>query len=149
MWEDGIIERGEWKAFADKVQADWQDINLLATVLLSVNVGFLAIPGVVPLDASSKPSGTSAAQVLGYLSVLFCAGSIVMGLVLIPFNRGTIGSDWKPSFLVSASHFRWDVFQGLTEVIQSKYVSRNDRSSWGLEPMAVVYSLPFVFLLWA
>ena len=66
-----------------------------STVMLSANVGFLAIPGVVlsNLNGSSLTSAsqvvtfTSPTQIASSLSVEASIGSIVIGLLLVRHNR--------------------------------------------------------------
>lgn len=51
--------------------------------MLSVNVGFLAIPGIVPTTAlPPTPS-----QIISYLSLSASVGSIVVGLLLVRHHR--------------------------------------------------------------
>ena len=52
--------------------------------MLSVNVGFLAIPGVVPTNNSNHPT---ASQIVSYLSLIASVGSIVVGLLLVRHHR--------------------------------------------------------------
>ncbi len=55
-----------------------------STVLLNVNVAFLAIQSV---DDSSAKEGRSPAQISSYISVIASIGSIILGLLLIRKNR--------------------------------------------------------------
>lgn len=56
-----------------------------ATVILTVDVGFLAIPGVA--TDTNQNLRMSPAQVSSYLSIICSAGSIVMGLLLVRHHR--------------------------------------------------------------
>jgi ABC-type cobalamin transport system permease subunit len=66
-----------------------------SAVVLSANVGFLAIPGVVlsNLSGTNITSAkevvifTSASQIASSLSVEASIGSIVIGLLLVRYNR--------------------------------------------------------------
>jgi hypothetical protein len=66
-----------------------------SAVMLSANVGFLAIPGVVVSNLSGTDITsakqviivTSASQIASSLSVEASIGSIVIGLLLIRYNR--------------------------------------------------------------
>lgn len=51
--------------------------------MLSVNVGFLAIPGVV-LTSNNTPTPS---QIVSYLSLVASVGSIVVGLLLVRHHR--------------------------------------------------------------
>jgi hypothetical protein len=50
--------------------------------MLSVNVGFLSIPGVVPSSRRAP-----AEQIFSSISIIFSIGSIVVGLLLIRHHR--------------------------------------------------------------
>ncbi|KAG6328095.1 hypothetical protein ID866_10994, partial [Astraeus odoratus] len=66
----------KWESFSETFQKDTENVNLLATVLLSVNVSFLAIQSVDNAGLSYWP------QRLSYISLLASLGSIVMGLAV-------------------------------------------------------------------
>jgi hypothetical protein len=54
--------------------------------MLSVTVGFLAIPGVIPSNNNATPVATSS-QIASYLSLISSVGSIVVGLLLVRHHR--------------------------------------------------------------
>ena len=111
LWTDEIIIDAAWKAFVPKLLEEWQELILLvccrtasshqvtrtifqSTVMLSANVGFLAIPGVVMstlndniTSASQVVIFTSPAQIASYMSMEASVGSIVIGLLLVRHNR--------------------------------------------------------------
>ena len=114
LWTDEVIIETVWKNFMTKLLAEWegvilwvrvqrvwlalQKIHVIAiqsTVMLTANVGFLAIPGVVLSNLSgstiSSASGiyifTSSSQIASSLSVEASIGSIVTGLLLARHNR--------------------------------------------------------------
>jgi hypothetical protein len=117
--------------------------------MLTVNVGFLAIPGVIlyfingdPLEVAILPSSS---QIVSSFSIEASVGSIVIGLLLARFNRTKQDAD--PSEAVSKqSHLNLcaDVTLG-----QSTYLHKNSRKRFGLEPMAIIFSLPWAFLMWS
>jgi hypothetical protein len=115
LWTDEVIIETVWKTFMTKLLGEWEGVILWvcshiqhatvpcssrnfhhkSTVMLTANVGFLAIPGVV-LSNLSGTSLTSASQVLIFpsatqiassLSVEASIGSIVIGLLLVRHNR--------------------------------------------------------------
>jgi hypothetical protein len=113
LWTDEVIIETVWKNFMSKLLAEWEGVILWvrvqrvwlalqthmiviqSTVMLTANVGFLAIPGVV-LSNLSGTSITAASQVLIFpsssqiassLSVEASIGSIVTGLLLARHNR--------------------------------------------------------------
>ena len=62
--------------------------------MLTANVGFLAIPGVIISNINSSISGpsdvhmyTSSSQIVSSMSVEASVGSIVIGLLLVRHNR--------------------------------------------------------------
>ena len=71
------------------------DILSQSTVMLTANVGFLAIPGVVIsninssdlLSANMLEIFASTSQIASSMSILASVGSIVIGLLLIRHNR--------------------------------------------------------------
>ncbi|KAG2123804.1 hypothetical protein DEU56DRAFT_828767 [Suillus clintonianus] len=113
-----------WKKFVNKVDISIRDSNLLATVLLSTNIGFLAIASV---DASSTDSSRSGAQIVIYCSVICSIGSIIIGLVIFKQYRAK-GAD--------------------TPVKAITILKRIFLERYGLERLAVICSLPYVLLMW-
>lgn len=68
------VER--WVIFCDTFQKDVENVNLLATVLLTANFSFLAIQSIDTQGLSYLP------QKLSYTSLLSAMGSILMGLAV-------------------------------------------------------------------
>jgi hypothetical protein len=129
LWTDEIIIDAAWKGFVPKLLEEWQELILLvcrltsskpeclifmrttfqSTVMLSANVDFLAIPGVVIstlndniTNASQVVIFTSPAQIASYMSIEASVGSIVIGLLLIRHNRSKQKED--PVGAVSQLH---------------------------------------------
>ncbi|KAH9172699.1 hypothetical protein EDB89DRAFT_854812 [Lactarius sanguifluus] len=121
LWTDDVIIDTAWKSFVPKLLEEWQELILLSTVMLSANVGFLAIPGVVV-------NITTPAQIASYMSMEASVGSIVIGLLLVRHNRSKQKED--PA--------------GATT-----YLTQYTHPRFGLEPMAILYSLPWALLMWA
>jgi len=130
LWTDEIIIDAAWKNFVPRLLDEWQELILLSTVMFSANVFFLAIPGVVisTLDASQVIMFTSPAQIASYMSMEASVGSIVIGLLLARHNRSKQKED--PAGAV-------------------KYLNQYTHRRFGLEPMAIVFSLPWALLMWA
>ncbi|KAG1748341.1 uncharacterized protein EDB91DRAFT_1113503 [Suillus paluster] len=76
LYVDSIVNYIDWRTFVQKLNAEMQDFNLLATVLLSVNVGFLGIKDV------DSGAGSSLSQVASYVSVISSFGSMLLGVKL-------------------------------------------------------------------
>jgi hypothetical protein len=83
-----------------------------STVMLTANVSFLAIPGVVITNLSGAPVtspsqlmiSTSPAQIASSLSIQASVGSIVIGLLLLRHNR-TKKKDEPAGAVSEYSHF--------------------------------------------
>ncbi|KAG0697581.1 hypothetical protein DFH29DRAFT_811485, partial [Suillus ampliporus] len=121
VFVDKMACTARWNAFSSKLNGQLQDSNLLATVLLNANVGFLAI-------GSVDMSGRSPTQVASYMSLVASMGSMILGLLLVSHNR-TMGQ---------GTHLHAEIFlSGL-----------HDREH-GLEKLAIIYSLPKALLIWA
>ncbi|KAH9003501.1 hypothetical protein EDB86DRAFT_2826628 [Lactarius hatsudake] len=121
LWTDEIIIDTAWKSFIPKLLEEWQELMLLSTVMLSANVGFLAIPGVVV-------NITTPAQIASYMSMEASVGSIVIGLLLVRHNRSRQKEDPAGA---------------------ATYLTQYTHKRFGLEPMAILYSLPWALLMWA
>ena len=116
LWVDEVILESlwkqVWKSFVTEMVEEWKDVILWvcirhcnaycshmiaiqSTVMLSANVGFLAIPGVVLSNLSGTDITsakevvifTSASQIASSLSAEASIGSIVIGLLLVRYNR--------------------------------------------------------------
>ncbi|KAH7923343.1 hypothetical protein BV22DRAFT_590646 [Leucogyrophana mollusca] len=73
-----------WRKFVDKVDISIRDSNLLATVLLGTNIGFLSIQSV---DDGTVPGSRSPVQIIIYCSTIGSLGSIIVGLVIFKQYR--------------------------------------------------------------
>lgn len=135
LWTDEIIIERVWKSFMTKLLEEWGELILLSTVMLTANVGFLAIPGVIISDLNSnitKSSDlhifTSPAQIASCMSVEASVGSIVIGMLLVRHNRTKQKEDPEGA---------------------SIYLDKNTHPIFGLEPMAIIFGLPWALLMWA
>ncbi|EGO03825.1 hypothetical protein SERLA73DRAFT_69655 [Serpula lacrymans var. lacrymans S7.3] len=126
LFVDHIVSSHTWSKFIDKLNNELQDQNLLATVLLNANVGFLAINSV---DNGSGPNDTSrsATQLASYFSLVASLGSIISGLVLFRHTRTKAQEN---------------------ALKQAGFLSKMSHERYGLEKLAIVYSLPFALLMW-
>jgi hypothetical protein len=114
LWTDEIIIETVWKRFMTKLVEEWEELILWvchraaskleissltrlisqSTVMLTANVGFLAIPGVVISTINNNIQSAnqldifvSSAQIASSMSILASVGSIVIGLLLVRHNR--------------------------------------------------------------
>ncbi|EIW78521.1 hypothetical protein CONPUDRAFT_91912 [Coniophora puteana RWD-64-598 SS2] len=130
---DGIASKHTWSDFVAGLNAQLQDFNLLATVLLNANVGFLAIQSV---DNGSNPQAVandaadptrSWTQIASYWSLAFSIGSMILGTFLVRFHQGP---EHKDAHAVA------------------QFLKKMRSEKRGLERLAVVYSLPYALLMW-
>ncbi len=97
VWHNGV-PKTEWSAFIQKLSAEWRELiinvridvidsrdslimHLQATVLLNVNIAFLAIQSI---DNFSVDKGRSPAQIASYISTIV---SVSLGLLLLQKYR--------------------------------------------------------------
>src|SRR5882757_852773 len=125
--------------------------------MLTANVGFLAIPGVVLSNlngtnltsASQVDIFTSHSQIASCLSMEISIGSIIIGLLLLRLNRTRHKED--PAGAVSAQFHMLcvaKVTQKLT-LEQATYLFQNSHRLFGLELMAIYFGLPLALLMWS
>lgn len=123
IWVDKVINYQSWDYLMGKLQDEWEHISIIATVMLTVNIGFLAIQSV---DRSEDIR--SAAQLTSYLSAILSISSIVIGLALSRHHRTLKRDDAD-----IAQYYLW-----------SKY-----HPELGLEVLAIMYGLPHALLMWS
>jgi len=135
LWTDEVIIETVWKNFMIKLLDEWGELILWSTVMLTANVGFLAIPGVVISNLNGNITSasvvnifTSPSQIASCMSVEASVGSIVIGLLLVRHNRTKQKEDPAGA---------------------STYLYKNSHQIFGLEPMAIIFSLPWALLMWA
>ncbi|KAG2067988.1 hypothetical protein BDR04DRAFT_1210028, partial [Suillus decipiens] len=117
---DEVAISSRWNALSSKLKGRLQDSNLLATVLLNANVGFLAINSV-------DRGGRSAIQIASYMSLVTSFGSIMLGNLMVWHER-TCGDN--------------------TANEAADFLKRLHSRKHGLEKLAIIYSLPKALLMW-
>lgn len=118
---DDLASTSEWKIFITKLNGQLQNLNLLGTVLLGANVGFLAIQSV------DSGAGRSPTQIASYMSLVLSFGSISLGLTFITLDL--TGRDRGSE--------------------ASRFLQRMNDGKHGLEKLAMIYSLPYALLMWS
>ncbi|KAF8548336.1 hypothetical protein OG21DRAFT_1489468 [Imleria badia] len=113
-----------WSSFVHKVDQSIRDSNLLATVLLSTNVGFLAWSDG---GRTGKINAPTAAQIVAYISIICSVGSIIIGLAIFKQYRAK-GADTPLRAVV--------------------VLRRILKEPFGLERLSIICSLPYVLLMW-
>ncbi|KAJ7205212.1 hypothetical protein GGX14DRAFT_568961 [Mycena pura] len=125
VYADEIVSHVHWRRIIERLDQEWQQLTLFATVLLNADIAFLAIPMV----DNGENAPRSAAQIAIYVSVVASLGSVVVGLFLSRSNRD-----------------RRDAEDYVDEA--ADYLALHHASHFGFEPLAIMYSLPFSLLMW-
>ncbi|EPQ51500.1 hypothetical protein GLOTRDRAFT_140929 [Gloeophyllum trabeum ATCC 11539] len=125
MWVDKVVSLSSWTRFNEQLQQEWSNLLLTSTVMLTVDISFLAIQS-VDVGSADAPL-RCAAQLVIYISTLASAGSIILSLLLL---RQVI------------------VSRGESEM-EEQYVYQLLSSHSGLETLSIMYSVPFGLLLWS
>ncbi|KAF9230472.1 hypothetical protein BU15DRAFT_83586 [Melanogaster broomeanus] len=110
-----------WNTCVNKLNSQLQDTNLLATVLLNANVGFLAIQSV------DNGDGIPLKQLASYMSLVASLSSIILGLVFVQHTRTETGR---------------------AEFQLPDFFDRVLLGMHGFETYAFIYSLPYALLVW-
>ncbi|KAF8842910.1 hypothetical protein BDN67DRAFT_965056 [Paxillus ammoniavirescens] len=121
LYVDELVRMDRWSAFVNDFTSQLQETNLLATVLLTTNVGFLAIQSV------DSYTSRSLRQIASYLSVISSIASIMLGLIFIERSR----------------HNRSNNVHKAVE-----FLERFHHRKHGLEVLAWIFSLPYAYLMW-
>ncbi|EPS97095.1 hypothetical protein FOMPIDRAFT_1098563, partial [Fomitopsis schrenkii] len=122
IWVDQTVNYRPWRIFIAKLQRDWENSITPAAVLLTANVGLLAIQSV----DTDKPD-RSLAQIASYISTFLSLGNIILCTIL-------------------ARQHRLDAH--MTADAASNYLARRLCIKRGMELLAVVFSLPSALFLW-
>jgi hypothetical protein len=73
IWVDSTIVQPRWKNFINRLNSEWNGYTIFSTVMLAVDISFLAVPFV---------QTQMAAILVSYMSTLCAMGSLVVSLVL-------------------------------------------------------------------
>ncbi|KAH7911610.1 hypothetical protein BJ138DRAFT_1150162 [Hygrophoropsis aurantiaca] len=124
IWVDRMVNAPRWKNFISKLNTEWNGFTIYSTVMLAVDVSFMAVPGV---DDGSQQS-QSVAVIAIYLSTLNAVGSLVVSLILSDQSRNQ-GDESLEKAVV--------------------FLSRMTQSMFGTEALGIMYSFPYALLMWA
>ncbi|KAG0708037.1 hypothetical protein DFH29DRAFT_563050 [Suillus ampliporus] len=134
IWVDETIVQPRWKNFIDRLTTEWNGYTIFSTVMLAVDISFLAVPSV---------QTQTSAILLAYLSTLCALGSLLVSLIL----AGQVNDSRRGSAEDVVSFF----FDRLTCVFlppQASFMIGMSDSMLGLESLALMLSLPFALLIW-
>jgi hypothetical protein len=118
IWVDYTIVQRRWKNFINRLNNEWNGYTIFSTVMLAVDISFLAVPPV---------QNQAPAILVLYMSTLCALGSLVVSLVLAGQVNDSRRDSAKgvASFMLEMSH-----------------------SILGLESLALMLSLPYALLIW-
>ncbi|KAG1853829.1 hypothetical protein C8R48DRAFT_722486 [Suillus tomentosus] len=121
VWVDECINTPRWKDFNKNLMTEWTGITIYSTVMLAVDVSFLAVPNV------NIGQSQSIGIIVTYLSIIFITGSLIVSVLLVRQNQryGFESADKATDFL---SHMTGTFF--------------------GVRALATVHSLPYAMLMW-
>ncbi|KAI8976720.1 hypothetical protein BD414DRAFT_467138 [Trametes punicea] len=126
MWVDFKINHQPWRKFIREIQENWQDSITPSTVILAVDVGFLAIQSI---DQGGNWTGhRSAGQIISYISTLLSIGNIIACTILARQHRS------------SAHLYAEDALN---------YLAERASKRWRIEMLAIILSIPTAFFIWA
>ncbi|KAF9234768.1 hypothetical protein BU15DRAFT_20288, partial [Melanogaster broomeanus] len=77
VWVDGVVDESRWKTYISNLKSDWDSYTLYSTVMLAVDVSFLAAPVV----QSGTPNSDSIRYLI-YGSIIFSVGTIMVSVNL-------------------------------------------------------------------
>ncbi|PPQ89357.1 hypothetical protein CVT25_003194 [Psilocybe cyanescens] len=126
---DTIVHKYDWEHIMKTLNHEWKQMVLLATPMLNVDVGFLSVQGVKPLQTLH----TSPAQISIYVSIIFNVGSIALGSQLVRLHKGSNTYDYD----FTAEY-----------AIDINFPAKANHPIVGLEKPAILYSLPCALAIW-
>ncbi|KIJ62630.1 hypothetical protein HYDPIDRAFT_30226 [Hydnomerulius pinastri MD-312] len=122
IWVDKTINESRWKIYISRLNTEWNGFTIYSTVMLAVDISFLAVPGV-----QSTNGDQSGATISIYASVITSVSALIISVLLAgQIRRLDVDS----------------VEGGAT------YMDRMTKSVFGMEALAVMFSLPYSLLLW-
>lgn len=111
-------------------------------MLLNANVAFLQVV------VQNTDTSVSLCQIFSYLSIVTSMGTVLLGLLLVRQNRGKVHRE-TPTDVVRYHTDTLNIMSPHFFCWQAQYLTSIKSKRFGLEPLAVVYSLPYALLMWA
>ncbi|KAI0676476.1 hypothetical protein C8Q78DRAFT_1073279 [Trametes maxima] len=125
MWVDGRINHQPWRKFVSEIQEDWTASITPSAVILTANVGFLAIQSVDQNGVANPDRSTG--QIISYISTLLSIGNIIACTILARQHRPT------------SYHYAEDAYNYLAERAATRRHA---------ELLAIILSIPTAFFIW-
>jgi hypothetical protein len=132
---DNTTER--WHRFVQENVKDWNGTNLVATVLISAAVAFLAVPGI-----------DSVSRCMGLISVLVAVASIVTGFLNAWQHQHETRETPELTIIVRCL-FSIDFVLTQPFVWQMDFFQRAENGVHNFNLLAILLSLPLVLLMWS
>ncbi|KAK0441984.1 hypothetical protein EV421DRAFT_617836 [Armillaria borealis] len=126
VWMDRLILKEPWQRLIEQITDKWQQHVGLATILLAVNMAFLAIPSVDEMGAGQQHRIVT--QLLCYLSVASSMATIILGLILVSHHNALKHVDIP---------------------IVTEFLERHWQECIGFERLSIMYSTPYALLMWS
>ncbi|KAG6907776.1 hypothetical protein DXG01_007383 [Tephrocybe rancida] len=128
LWVDELTLKARWTAFFIKLNSQWGEHLVHASILLNANVAFLAIPSNDPSNNSPRLlTARTAAQIASYISVVTSFASMMLALLLVRQHKAK---------------------ERGTEDVKHNYLMKHYSRKRGFEDLAIIYSLPYALLTW-
>ncbi|KAF8525521.1 hypothetical protein BU17DRAFT_83762 [Hysterangium stoloniferum] len=141
FYSDDVVYTEGWRKCVDHLLKDWQDMILWATVLLTANMSFLAI-----FNSKEDVISENRAVACSMVSTLSSTTSIVIGLLHVRGLFSFLFPFASKALIISLSI---KPFSRLHADEGSEFLKDATHKSLGLQPLAILYSLPYAFLMWA
>ncbi|PBK93031.1 hypothetical protein ARMGADRAFT_1165321 [Armillaria gallica] len=125
VWVDRLISIGPWRHLIEQITDKWQQHVGMATILLAVNMAFLAILSVDDKGASQQHR--SVTQILCYLSVASNIATIIIGLLLMNHHN---------------------TLKHVDVAVVTDFLERHWQECIGFERLSIMYSTPYALLIW-
>lgn len=132
IWVDKIVHKARSQLLIDRTVKDWSDVSLLSTVLWTANMAFLAIPYPI-LDPQQQRPQTRLQEIMRTAMITASLASTV-------FSVGSIA--------ISLLHIRKHRTERTAEEY-CEYLETQHHHAFGHRPLAIIWALPFAFLMWS
>ncbi|KAF9240019.1 hypothetical protein BU15DRAFT_74247 [Melanogaster broomeanus] len=142
IWVDQTINLLRWQSFIGTLRDEWNGFTIYSTVLLAVDVSFLAIP-----EMNQSTAIQTVTQLAVYFSTTSAMGSLIASLLLTNQSRGEALKSADQAVLHSLAA-AFDLTDFHVHKLQASYMQRMANTSFGLDALGIMYSLPFGLIMW-
>ncbi|KAF9230823.1 hypothetical protein BU15DRAFT_68868 [Melanogaster broomeanus] len=142
IWVDQTINLLRWQSFIGTLCNEWNGFTIYSTVLLAVDVSFLAIP-----EMNGSTVIQTVTQLAVYFSTTSAVGSLIASVLLTNQSRGRVLESADQAVLHSLV-LACDPTDFHIHKLQLSYMKRMANTSIGLNALGIMYSLPFGLIMW-